>query len=101
MFPPSVLVGPHTYTVEEVPRKKIRVGVTGEVDNETNEIRIYQKCAPSCKVEVLIHEVLHAILSGTELNREELVVTILAVGLTAFIRDNPKVIKYLQDTLTQ
>jgi len=101
MLPESIQIGAHVYSLTLVGRKKLQKNHTAEVDNEQNQIRIYQKCTASRRIEVLFHEVIHAILAGTQFPMEEVTCTILGEGLTQLIRDNPELIKHVQDTLAE
>lgn len=70
---------------------------------ETRVIRV-RKIAPREDANTLIHEILHAAWKYGELGNndiEERCVTVLANVLTEVIADNPHVMAYLTDALTE
>jgi hypothetical protein len=63
----------------------------GECDDLRNTIDVSVLCEPaSRRVELFFHELLHAFLSQAGVDQEEMLVTMLAERLVAFLVDNPK-----------
>lgn len=72
----------------------------GEYNPDTNSIRLKRTLAKSRRVEVLLHEVFHAILVGHKYFDDEALVVLLGEGLTQIIRDNPDFIRYCLELLS-
>ena len=74
----------------------------GHIDYGSGDISIETAQKGSEEVDTLLHEVLHALCRYTalELNGdEERVVSALASGLTTVLKDNPKFIDYIKDSI--
>lgn len=108
MLPGKVVIGPVDWTVIEdadlIDRSRNRAGDDrwGESDKKLVEILIDPSLPPSRKREVLMHEVVHAVLYEWHVDKvfpdnfeEEPLVEILGVALLATIRDNPDLISFL------
>lgn len=70
----------------------------GESDHEDASIEIVEGLRPELDKEILLHEVMHAVLrqQGRHYCKtEETYVTALAAGLAVVLRENPKLVKYL------
>lgn len=89
MLPKSVRIGAHVYRVRTSTRKDLGPEVSGDVDNERNLIRVIRHATRSRKIEILIHECLHAMLTGHNFPNEEEIIVILGEAFTQFIADNP------------
>lgn len=98
MTPRTLKIRGHVYKVQQV-NQKVLGDYMADVDNDLNVIRIYNKASQPQKVELLLHETLHAMLSGCNLDREEEIVSILGEALTSFLWDNPAFIKHALATL--
>lgn len=72
----------------------------GDVNFETNTIRLTPGMAASRTLEVLVHEVAHTLLYGASLpeDLEERAVVVLAPALIALIRDNPELVAAIEST---
>ena len=56
------------------------------------------------ELDTLLHEIFHAVylLYGLEEeDKEERIVTLMGIGFTQVLRDNPKVLKYINEVLTE
>lgn len=89
MLPRSVKIGHCNYKIKMVPKKDLGKDELGEVDDSQNTIKVLSRMARSRKVEVLLHECIHAMLSGHDFKDEENIVVILGKGLSQFLADNP------------
>jgi len=70
----------------------------GEVRWHLNEIGLHEDNTPECNRDTLLHEIVHVILgmnfSGGE---TEMVVDVVTRGMVHVIRENPDIIKYIQE----
>lgn len=89
MLPRSVKIGAHTYKIKTGTRKDLGPETSGDVDNERNIIRVIRHATRSRKIELLIHECLHAMLVGHDFPNEEEILVILGETITQFLADNP------------
>lgn len=98
--PDSIAIGPHTWTVQTDPTG----GLTGDANcngvtvRERLAIVLADDLAPSYAREVLLHELIHACLSGTTefgTDPEEALVRALAPLLLDALRRNPAILAYL------
>lgn len=89
MLPRSVKIGAHVYRIKTSTRKDLGPDVSGDVDNERNIIRVIRHATRSRKIEILIHECLHAMLTGHDFPNEEEIIVILGEAFTQFLADNP------------
>jgi len=101
VIPHTLKIRGHTYLVQQVGRKALGAGFTATVDNEINIIQLYKRASPSRKVECLIHEALHAMLTGYGYEQEEDIVVTLGEALTEFIKANPSFIRHALKVLQQ
>jgi len=102
--PSKIRIGPYDwkvsyYGLEEYDlRRKY-----GHTDRFNIKMEICDATQDQCTADTVIHEVLHAIwfskgISGDKADEED-IVTPLATGLAQVIRDNPDLIKWLQESL--
>lgn len=99
MIPRKVRIKGHMFTVKQVPRSGMPADCQGYVESDKNLIRIYQRLPASRKVEIILHECIHAMLVGHDIVQEEQVCQVLGEYLTEFIRDNPDFIRHCLKTL--
>lgn len=90
MVPKSIKIGGHKFQVEAVSQKTLGEEYLGEMDEKTNTIKVACDIARSRQAETLLHECLHAMLTGHTFKEEEKIVVILSQGLTQLIKDNPR-----------
>ncbi len=100
MLPTKVRIKAHTYRVKQVNSKDLPKDTDACVDCGTHSIRIYKRLQASRKIELLLHEVLHALLDGQEVPEEEKVVILASEGITQFIKDNPAFFEHALDVLS-
>jgi Zn-dependent peptidase ImmA (M78 family) len=97
-LPKTVKIGGHVISISQ----KTELDCMGMYDREKAQITLEKTLSQDQKAATLLHEVLHAILQEAhpklEDRKEEALVTVLETGLFAFIKDNPKVIRYLENT---
>lgn len=101
MIPRTLKIRGHVYKVKQVNRKSLDSGNYAEINDVANILRLYKGLAPSRKVELVLHEAMHAMLDGHEFKDEEAIVTILGEGLTELIKANPGFIRHALKTLSQ
>jgi Zn-dependent peptidase ImmA (M78 family) len=89
MLPRSIEIGAHTYKLKMATRKELGKEVMGDVDNERNIIRVIRHATRSRKIEIILHECLHAMLVGHEFPDDENLVNILGEALARFFANNP------------
>ena len=89
MLPRTIQIGAHIYKIKMALRKNLGKDVCGDSDHERNIIQVIKHATRSRKIEILIHECLHAMLAGHDFKNEEEIVLILGEALTSFISDNP------------
>jgi len=75
-------------------------GNVGELDDERDVIRISKYASRSRKVEILLHECLHAMVAGRAFPDEEPIVVALGEALTQFFADNPILITKMLEELS-
>lgn len=97
-LPKSVKVGGHTLKLKAVKKAKY----LGEHDQAKGEFRISADVSTSQQASALIHEILHACFAESGLREkhqeaEEEIVASLEALLYAVLRDNPKVIQFIQE----
>lgn len=101
--PKSVKVGHATYDLQpSEPHDSWARGVYGDMNYAHLRIRYNKALPPQAMAEVILHEVLHAIYSGwnvAEDDKEEAVVSKVAMGLSAVMRDNPRLVAWVQEAL--
>ena len=100
-FPKSVRIGPHDFTIKPLPARKVD-GTYGDFNQVRRRIRIQRGLAPSMNVDIMLHELSHAIWwvwnikSG---DKDERIINTMATALTALFRDNPKLLKAIVKAL--
>lgn len=111
MKPPrTIKIGPHRYTVR-VDKARIdhhahEIGdpLAGACEHDELEIAVDPNLVPSKQREIVLHESLHGMIATSGLGilighkREERACRLLAPLLLQVIRDNPALIRYLQQT---
>jgi hypothetical protein len=103
-LPASVRIGYLTCLVREIPSVEAkRREICGYFDEDSGDIEIAGNLSDPLKADALLHEMLHAIclLAGTELDgdQEERFVRVIASGLLAAMRDNPKVFDAMREAI--
>jgi hypothetical protein len=102
MLPRSIKVGAHTYKIKTATRKELGPDLSAQVDTEKNTILITRYATRSRKIELVIHECLHAMIAGHDFKDEETILVILGEALTQFLADNPyfitEALKVLSDS---
>ena len=104
MTPPRLVkVGALSYTVHH-DQDRISGGDRGNIDAESNAIRIAPSLEASRKRVIVLHEVVHAVLEAagwrwddTRERGHEDVVNTITPGLLAVLRDNPDLVAYLRE----
>lgn len=108
-FPPSIptliVVGPKRYRVVvdanaiAVAGQRERAGLDGHCDYAAQVITIEPNLGPDSMAEVLLHEVIHAVLeqasSGLNADQQEAAAHALGNGLLDVLRRNPALTAYL------
>jgi hypothetical protein len=100
-FPEQLKIGHFFYSVRPMDGMESAVsGNLGYCDDNALEIAVADNIPDQMKVEVLLHEVLHACFETTSLRHdealtEERVVTSLAKSLVALLIDNPDLIPWM------
>ena len=103
-LPESVKVGPHDIPIAEAPES---FDSFGQYTYDPPMILIREGGAHSQRADTLLHEILHVIWKDSQVvklmelkdldEREEAMVRVLATQLTAILRDNPKISKFIVD----
>lgn len=99
MLPESVKVGAHTFRIMPLPEEADQ-DEWGEADFVAGTISVAEKVPPSRQTEVVLHEVIHALLLGWEMKEEEAITTLLGEGIAAFLQDNPQFVKHVCDHIS-
>jgi hypothetical protein len=73
----------------------------GSSDHIGNVITVHDRAAPSRTVEILLHEAIHAMLTGHDYDQEEHIIVHLGESLASFLQDNPEFIRKAVDVLTR
>lgn len=103
-LPNAATVGPHRYRIEAVDGILRDAGARGETFSDRLHIRVdSQNLAPTVEREVLVHELLHAIIASTPVRGvctlndedEERFISALAPALLELLRENPDIVTYL------
>jgi hypothetical protein len=98
-MPKHVKVGGHTVSVKLCPK----IPSFGQYDPRQNAIRVTTNACDAARATTLLHELLHACWATTGLwavfktKDEEAMVRALEPVLFQVLRDNPKLIKYIQE----
>jgi len=97
--PKFVKVGGHTISVRLKSRKQL--SAYGEFDPRRNAIAITSEACSAVQATTLLHEVLHACYANIGLlvksREEEAFVQAFEPILFQVLRDNPKLIRYIQE----
>ncbi len=101
MLPRSVRIGAHVYKIKTGTRKDLGPDTCGDIDNERNIIRVIRHATRSRKIEILIHECLHAMLVGHDFPNEEEILVILGESVTQLLADNPHFITEAIEVLSE
>lgn len=110
----SVKIGAITYTVQlakhpaddglpHLPLVEDNKWLAGEISYTSNQIYVHAGMAEDAMRQTLLHEVTHGVLRHAgqhALNADEELVDAIAYGFMALVRDNPKLIAYLQEQST-
>lgn len=90
MLPRTIKIGAHNYRIKNVPAAQLE-GDWGEVDREKMTIEIAKGMSISRKIEVILHECVHAMLYSRDLGDalEEKMASMLGEMLAQFLGDNP------------
>lgn len=87
-----------------VRRAKMADGAYGEADPVTRVMTISPKQPRLDELDTVLHETFHAVLRSQgrpyDPGPEELYVQALATGLVGALRDNPDLLRYLNESLT-
>lgn len=101
MVPKKVKIDHLIFDIKVDPIVK-RNNLLGEVDYESQTIRLKPDQKPDALKEVLLHEILHVIFGNRGIREvsnenwnEEFLVYTLAVGLITVFKENPKISNYL------
>lgn len=106
-LPASVRVGALDYAIKPWSQKAAdNTRAYGMCDRATLVILIQEDLTPQKQAEVLLHEILHACYDNAGLNmeptlEEERVVNGMGYQLLQVIRDNPKLMVFLQAVFTK
>ncbi len=102
-LPKTIKIGSHVHKVTVVKNLRSKAGeeALGLYSYDDQRISIEESITPSRQAEVLLHEILHALYAyfdiSKEGDKEETVVSRLAEGLATVFKDNPALIKYLEE----
>lgn len=92
MFPRSVKIGAHIFKLKLASTRELGSDSSADTDVEKNIIRVSRYATHSRRVELLLHECLHAMFSRHDFKDEETICTILGEAFTQFLADNPRFI---------
>jgi hypothetical protein len=100
MLPKSVKIGAHTFQLKAA-ETEVKMGRShwGTVDFTTGVIAVVGGIPASRQAEVILHEMLHALLFGHSVKCEESLVSLLSEGLLTIFQDNPQLVKHLSSRL--
>lgn len=93
MLPSSIQIGAHRYDIKAVSKAELEKDTMAYVDNKRNVIRIDEEATRSRQIGSLLHECLHAMLTGFDFRDEERIVVVLEEALTRFLLDNPNFVQ--------
>ena len=97
--PLEIQVGPHAYRVEVVPDGILEgAGADGTCHNRRLTLAVDGGQPPTQMADCLLHELTHALLATIKLedDAEEALCLILGPALLDLVRDNPKLIDWIQ-----
>lgn len=101
-LPKTVRLGPYIWTIKEIKDLKDGKGQPcwGLCRYNSFEVQLEKNSIPSRKCEILLHEFTHAILDlfgeGVKVTNERCANS-MGKGLIMLFRDNPKLVKYIQE----
>lgn len=92
-IPDTVKIGAKVYKVQQnVSRLFLGNGVSGEIDYSEQEIRLRSDGCSVHRESVFLHEIIHGIVDNAGYtDHDEGMISRIALGLHAFIVDNPGV----------
>lgn len=97
--PASIKIGGQFYSVEEAKELRNDKGepLFGDCDEDILQIRYEKGMRRGKRQEIILHEVLHLVMSdlGLEKEAEEKLVTISSKSLLQILRDNPQLVSFL------
>ena len=93
MVPKVLKIRGHIYTIRQVKGTSVSPDRLAEIDFDHNVISIPQDVSPALRIELLLHEVSHAMIQELNLDNDEEVAIALGEALTAFLWDNPAFIR--------
>lgn len=97
--PDHVVIGPHRYTVELIPDGILEgAGADGICQPRRNIIALDAGQPPTQLLDSLMHEATHGLLAVVPLEDavEEALALALGPGFVLFVRDNPELIRAIQ-----
>ncbi len=101
MLPSQVKIGSHIFLIKMTDKKKeLGKNTVGTMDSNTNTILVYKRLSRSRKVEILIHECLHAMVTGREFPDEEPIIQALGESLTQLFTHQPGFVRKLLKELS-
>lgn len=103
LFP--IKVGPVVYTVRKVESLKVEGQAFGVCDNLDKEIHVRAGMQKEQELQVLLHELLHGVVNEyairnaakIEPDEEEVIVDLIALGLTQALCSSPQLRKYINE----
>lgn len=101
MIPRTVKVRGHIYNVKQVTEKALGGDLLADVDHDSQVIRLLRRASEAQKVELLLHEVLHAMLTGYSTEDEEQLASRLGEEFTAFLWNNSAFIHHALQILNR
>lgn len=104
MLPAKMKIGAMEYEIKEVDdlhthdHERKKRDLLGLIDYAENEVSVLKKMPLRGKLATLVHEGVHGILhvAGHD-DHDENHICALGYGLVAFIKDNPELIKLIQE----
>lgn len=102
-LPEAMRIGPYEYRVREIGElERIKNDYLGYCNEGELEIGIaVEEVQPQHLAEVMVHEILHGLFGAGTLRdtplEEEQIVTVLAKGIIQFARDNPHVLRWINE----
>jgi molecular chaperone GrpE (heat shock protein) len=89
----KIKIGCYTYDVSEVDVVEKYTNTVGQIDYNAKTIEIDKEVNGTYKLEILFHEVLHAIDNFMGIGLEENEIEKLGKGLTMVLKDNPALVE--------
>lgn len=102
-FPDSILVGNQKITIADMPESQTDQ-FNGLYSGNRYLIEVNMALQSHFLVEVLLHEINHAIYyvyNVSDSDDEERIVSIMSAGLTQVMRDNPQIFEYMHKLLSK